>query len=123
MVELRAKRDDLAIKMTDFDKYRIEAERLKQVELDNRSLRDWRRDHEAKVATLTDRNVDLERTILGLRNQIAENDALMTKFAEELRQMDVEIDRKQRDQDNLDRRNQNLAKELELYKEKEARYN
>lgn len=93
-MELRAKRDDLAIKMTDFDKYRIESERLKQVELDNRTLRDWRRDHEAKVATLTDRNVDLERTILGLRNQVAENDALMTKFAEELRQMDVEIDRK-----------------------------
>lgn len=85
IVELRAKKDDLAIKMTDFDKFRIEAERLRSVEIDNRQLRDWRRDHESKVVNLTDRNVDLERTILGLRNQVAENDALMNKFAEELR--------------------------------------
>ncbi len=37
--------------------------------------------------------------------------------------MDIEIDRKQRDQDALDRRNQNLQKEVDMYREKDAKYN
>lgn len=47
---------------------------------------------------------------------------MMTKFADEIRQMDIEIDRKQREQEALDRRSQNLAKDLEAYREKDAKY-
>jgi hypothetical protein len=64
-----------------------------------------RRDYEIKVTNLNDRNVDLERTIMGLKKEQTENDQLMQRFAEEVRAMDIEIDRKQRDQDALDRRN------------------
>ena len=82
-----------------------------------------RRDYEIKVTNLNDRNVDLERTIMGLKKEQTENDQLMQRFAEEVRAMDIEIDRKQRDQDALDRRNQNLQKEVDMYREKDAKYN
>lgn len=64
-----------------------------------------RRDYEIKVTNLNDRNVDLERTIMGFKKEQTENEQLMQRFAEEVRAMDIEIDRKQRDQDALDRRN------------------
>jgi uncharacterized coiled-coil protein SlyX len=46
---------------------------------------------------LEERNAEQERTIQGLKSQVLENDNLMNRFAEEIRLMDVEIDRKQRE--------------------------
>lgn len=81
---------------------------MRMFESDNNMLRENRRDNEIKIQNLNDRNFDLEKTIVGLKDQLAENDQLMQRFAEEIRQMDIEIDRKQREQENLDRRNQSL---------------
>ena len=47
----------------------------------------------------------------------------MQRFAEEIRQMDIEIDRKQREQEQLDRRNQMLQQDVDMYREKEIKYN
>lgn len=47
---------------------------------------------------------------------------MMNRFAEEIKLMDVEIDRKQRDQEALDRRNQSLTKDLEVFREKEIQH-
>lgn len=47
----------------------------------------------------------------------------MGKFAEDIRNLDVEIDRKQREMDNLDKENNRLKRELEDLKMKEAGYN
>lgn len=58
-----------------------------------------------------------------MKDQLAENDQLMQRFAEEIRQMDIEIDRKQREQEQLDRRNQMLQQDVDMYREKEIKYN
>lgn len=67
---------------------------MRMFESDNNMLRENRRDNEIKIQNLNDRNFDLEKTIVGLKDQLAENDQLMQRFAEEIRQMDIEIDRK-----------------------------
>ena len=43
--------------------------------------------------------IDLERANDSLREQCKDNDVMMAKFAEEIRQMDVEVDRKRKEQD------------------------
>ena len=47
---------------------------------------------------------------------------MMAKFAEEIRNLDVEMDRKQRNQENLDRENVRLAKELDDLRVRDAKY-
>lgn len=74
LIELRARKDELSLKTSDYDQLRLEAERARAVDLENRQLRDMRRDYEIKITNLNDRNSDLERTIQGLKIQIGEND-------------------------------------------------
>lgn len=93
-IELRARKDELGLKLNDYDKIRLELDRMRMFESDNNMLRENRRDNEIKIQNLNDRNFDLEKTIVGLKDQLAENDQLMQRFAEEIRQMDIEIDRK-----------------------------
>lgn len=63
LIELRARKDELALKTSDYDKLKLEAERTRALDQDNRQLRDMRRDYEIKITNLNDRNQDLERTI------------------------------------------------------------
>ena len=46
----------------------------------------------------------------------------MTRFAEEIRQLDVQIDRKQREQELLDKENQALKQQLDALKHLEAKF-
>ena len=46
----------------------------------------------------------------------------MSKFAEEISQLDVQIDRKQREQDMLDKENQGLKMQLDGLKHLEAKF-
>ena len=80
--------------MSDYEKIRDDLDRMKGTDMENRQLKDIRRDYEVRITTLEARNSDLERTIIGLKQQVHDNDNLMNKFAEEIRLMDVEIDRK-----------------------------
>ena len=72
--------------------------------------------------TNADKLTDMERLNESLRNQVADNDHQMTRFAEEIRQLDVQIDRKQREQDLLDQENQALKSQLDALKHLEAKF-
>eukprot|EP00354_Favella_ehrenbergii_P004412 CAMPEP_0170451122 /NCGR_PEP_ID=MMETSP0123-20130129/468_1 /TAXON_ID=182087 /ORGANISM="Favella ehrenbergii, Strain Fehren 1" /LENGTH=39 /DNA_ID= /DNA_START= /DNA_END= /DNA_ORIENTATION= len=39
---------------------------------------------------------------MGLKDQVRENDNMMARFADDIRMMDVEVDRKRREQETLD---------------------
>ena len=68
MIELRSRKDELAVKTNDYDKLKIEIERMRMFEQDNNLLRELRRDNEIRIQNVSDRNIDLERTIIGLKN-------------------------------------------------------
>lgn len=68
MIELRSRKDELTVKTNDYDKLKIEIERMRMFEQDNNLLRELRRDNEIRIQNVSDRNIDLERTIIGLKN-------------------------------------------------------
>ena len=47
---------------------------------------------------------------------------MMAKFADEIRQMDVEVDRRRREQEQLDSENRSLRQELEDMKHLQAKF-
>jgi len=57
---------------------------------------------EHRLAELNDRITDMDRTNMGLKDQVRENDNMMARFADDIRMMDVEVDRKRREQETLD---------------------
>ena len=97
-------------------------DRLRHVESDNGKLRDQLRDMEHRIASLNDKLMDMERANTSLTEQCKENDAMMAKFADEIRQMDVEVDRKRREQDASNFENQALKSDLEEMKHLQAKF-
>jgi predicted RNase H-like nuclease (RuvC/YqgF family) len=57
-----------------------------------------------------------------LRVRLADCEQLIDKFSEEIRQLEVLIDRKAREQEALDRENKVLKQELDEYRMKDAKY-
>lgn len=49
VIELRARKDELALKTNDYDKMRLELDRMRMFETDNNMLRENRRDNEVKI--------------------------------------------------------------------------
>ena len=74
------------------------------------------------MAELNDRITDMDRVNGGLKEQIRENDCMMARFADEIRMMDVEVDKKRREQENLDQHNRRLGTELEDLKHLHAKF-
>lgn len=62
------RKEELLSKTSDYEMLRSDCERMKNIENENRQLRDLKRDHEFKISNLNDQNTDLERNILGMRN-------------------------------------------------------
>lgn len=79
------------------DELKVEMDRLRHVEADNGKFRDQLRESEHRIASLNDKLSDVERANVSLTDQCRENDLMMAKFAEEIRQMDCEVDRKRRE--------------------------
>ena len=48
-IELRARKDELVLKLNDYDKIRLELDRMRMFESDNNMLRENRRDNEIKI--------------------------------------------------------------------------
>ncbi len=48
-IELRARKDELGLKLNDYDKIRLELDRMRIFESDNNMLRENRRDNEIKI--------------------------------------------------------------------------
>jgi hypothetical protein len=46
---LRARKDELGLKLNDYDKIRLELDRMRMFESDNNMLRENRRDNEIKI--------------------------------------------------------------------------
>ncbi len=87
-------------------------DRLRHVETDNGKLRDQLRDMEHRIASLNDKLSDMERANTSLIEQCKDNDTMMAKFADDIRQMDVEVDRKRREQDASNFENLQLKNDL-----------
>ena len=47
---------------------------------------------------------------------------MMTRFADDIRHLDVQVDQKQREQDMLDRQNQELKIQLDAMKHLESKF-
>ena len=77
---------------------------------------------EHKIAQLTDKVSDMDRANNSLKQQCQENDQMMARFAEEIRQMDVEVDRRRREQDAQEVENRRLKDELEQMHHLQAKY-
>ena len=90
--------------------------------MENGSLRAQLRDLEHQVAQLNDKIGDSERANFALKDQCAENDSLMAKFAEDIRQMDVEVDYRRREQETLKGENRCLRAELEEMHQLKAKF-
>jgi len=54
--------------------------------------------------------------------RLADCEQIIDKFSEEIRQLEVLIDRKAREQETLDRENKVLKQELDEYRMKDAKY-
>ena len=48
-IELRARKDELVLKLNDYEKIRLELDRMRMFESDNNMLRENRRDNEIKI--------------------------------------------------------------------------
>lgn len=100
----------------------MENDRLLQVELQGKKLREQKREDDFQMQVSSDKIRDFERQneLLGVRLQDCEQ--IIEKFSEETRQLEVLLDRKVREQDVLERENKNLKQELDEYRLKEAKY-
>lgn len=52
-----------------------------------------------------------------------ENEKLMDKFADEIRQLEVLVDRKAREHESLEREFRQVSQQLEEYRLKDSKYN
>ena len=104
------------------DEMKVEVDRLKYVDVENGALRGQMRDLEHQNAQLNDRISDMDRVNSTLKEQCVENDSLMAKFAEDIRCMDVEVDRRRREQEALNGENRCLRGELEEMMQLKAKF-
>ncbi len=70
----------------------------------------------------SDKLRDSDRQNELLRVRLADCEQIIDKFSEEIRQLEVLIDRKAREQETLDRENKVLKQELDEYRMKDAKY-
>jgi predicted RNase H-like nuclease (RuvC/YqgF family) len=70
----------------------------------------------------SDKLRDSDRQNELLRVRLADCEQIIDKFSEEIRQLEVLIDRKAREQEALDRENKVLKQELDEYRMKDAKY-
>ena len=70
----------------------------------------------------SDKLRDSDRQNELLRVRLADCEQIIDKFSEEIRQLEVLIDRKAREQDALERENKFLKQELDEYRMKDAKY-
>jgi hypothetical protein len=70
----------------------------------------------------SDKLRDSDRQNELLRIRLADCEQIIDKFSEEIRQLEVLIDRKAREQEALDRENKVLKQELDEYRMKDAKY-
>ena len=115
-------KDEYYRRSMDLENCKIELERLRHVERDNAKLRDSMKEMDGRMTTLNDKLMDVERTNQAQKTQIHENDIMMTRFADDIRHLDVQVDQKQREQDMLDRQNQELKIQLDAMKHLESKF-
>ncbi len=65
---------------------------------------------------------DAERQAAVFNQKCAENEKVMEKFADEIRQLEVLMDRKAREHEALERDHRKVLSELEEYRLKDAKY-
>ena len=70
----------------------------------------------------SDKLRDSDRQNELLRVRLADCEQIIDKFSEEIRQLEVLIDSKAREQEALDRENKVLKQELDEYRMKDAKY-
>ena len=64
----------------------------------------------------------MERANKNLKDQCCENDLMMPRFAEDIRQMDIEVDRRRKQQEDQEQDNQRLRNELDSMKHLQSRF-
>lgn len=64
----------------------------------------------------------MDRSNKNLKDQCSENDVMMTRFAEEIRQMDIEVDRRRKQQDEQEQANLRLRNDLDSMKHLQAKF-
>ena len=77
---------------------------------------------EHRIAQLNDKVIDMDRNNGALKDQCSENDQMMARFADEIRQMDVEVDRRRREQDAQEIENRRLRDELDDMKHLNSKF-
>jgi len=77
---------------------------------------------EHRIATLNDKISDMDRVNMSLKDQVSENDSMMARFADEIRQMDVEVDRRRREQEALEGDNRRLKEDLDDLRHLQAKF-
>lgn len=89
--------------MREGEALRIQMDRLGQVEIVNRKMKEQKREDDFQIQNLTDKLRDATHQNELLNTRCEDNEKLMGKFSEEIRQLEVLIDRKGREHENLDR--------------------
>ncbi len=69
----------------------------------NRKLKECKRDDDFQIQNLTDNLRDSQSQIAVLNVRCEENEKIMDKFADEIRQLEVLMDRKAREHETLER--------------------
>jgi chromosome segregation ATPase len=86
-------------------------------------LKDQKSDDDFQIQSLQDRLKDSQNQADLLRQRCEDNEKLMEKFSDEVRSLEVLIDRKQREHETLERDNHCLTQELDEFKMRESAYN
>lgn len=115
-------KEDLHRRTNENDQMRGEVDRMRHVESDNNRLKTQVIDQERQIATTIDRLRQVERENDNFKVQISENNTLMNRFGEDIRMLDIEVDRKRKEQEVSDREIKTLREQLEDMKHLEAKF-
>ena len=95
--DLLNQKEEFSRRTADMDQLKSEIARLRHYEADNKKLMDQKRDDDFRISQLRDKTNDLERINMTLKKQTSENDTMIAQFTEEIRKLDLQTERRQRD--------------------------
>ena len=102
------------------EEIKAELDRLRHVDAENCNLRDQMRDMEQRIVSLSGQvvvigraNTELNKENNALKERCEENGIDMTRFADEIRIMDAEVDRRRQDQEALFAENKSLKERID----------
>ena len=85
LVETQNAKEEYYRRSCDLENAKIELDRLRHVDSDNNKLRDQMKDMDSRLATLNEKLIDMERQNHNQKQQISDNDIMMTRFADDIR--------------------------------------